>query len=376
MTPATDPEPEFRPLDEPEIPVDLTDPFRELDDEQIAALEEWQARHDKWEALRDRTGIIDLGPIMRGGAELPSMLVEDMLAEGVAHLTFGQYENAKSWVRAWNAATLIREEKNVLWLDMEMGRRQTANRLLALGLTAEQVHDHFTYLEFPMLDESSGMRAVLGRIYRDHDLSYGVLDAQTEAMAVAGLDDYRGGDLARWFSWYVSPALAEGITFDIIDHTGHSESGRAIGGKHKANQAKVMILVETVEAFDRHTLGLVKLTRTKNALDAAIPETLMLEMGGDGAGGFICRPTDRIVPPTERAGRAAAQNQDVQNAVRAVVPADESEAQTENWIVAHAEGAAIGHPSIARNQLKLLVESGDVLKRPGPNRSELHWLAP
>jgi hypothetical protein len=43
-------------------------------------------------------------------------------------------------------AALIRAEKRVAWVDLEMGRESIAERLLAFGLRPDEVSAHLSYL--------------------------------------------------------------------------------------------------------------------------------------------------------------------------------------------------------------------------------------
>jgi AAA domain-containing protein len=358
-----------RPRLEPDLADAIADIGRDLSQEEIAAYTEYEKALERWELVREYSGMIDLAELMEGESERPEMLVKDRLPVGQQVTLFGPYGQGKTWVALADAAEVIRSGRNVLWGDLEMGRRGTADRFKAIGLTPQEVREHLTYLEHPRLDGDPAMRALWQSVIDKHQPALVIIDAQTEAMAVAGLDDYRGIDVATWYGWYVAPVLEMSGTVELLDHVPHT-GGRPIGAVHKANQARTMFEITTVQPFDRDHLGLLRMVRTKNSFDAPIPEEQLYELGGDGVGGFVFRATDRLVPDSKAAKAVGAQHE--QNRVWAVVPADEADALSGNQ-VAQKTGLTRNK---ALKHLGDLVQMEWILTKDGPNRSVLHWRAP
>jgi hypothetical protein len=182
---------------------------------------------------------------------------------------------------------------HVVWVNLEMGRDRTAERLKTLGLTPDEARDRLTYLESPMMPgerDDTGWRPFWSMVMQRNKPALVVIDAVTEALSVAGLDDYRGIDVARWHAWYATPALREDAAVVYIDHTPHG-GARTIGSVHKENQAKVVLVVTCPKPFGRDRLGEIKIKCTKNTHAAAIPDEQRYQIGTSALGGqFVFEP--------------------------------------------------------------------------------------
>lgn len=357
-----------RPRLEPELAEALANRWHDLTEEDIAAYAEYEAACTRWELIRDYSGMIDLSELMEGESKRPAILVKDRLPAGQLVTTFSPYGQGKTFEAQANAVAVIRSGRNVVWVDWEMNARGIADRFKAFGLTPEEVREHLTYLQHPRFDGDPAMHALWRSIISKHEPALAVFDAQTAAFSVAGIDDYRGIEVGRWIGWYVEPVLEIGGTVEALDHVPWT-GGRPIGTVHKANQSRTMWEVECVEPFSRDHVGLLKMTLRKNTFDAELPKEQMYELGGDGAGGFVFRPTDRLVPNSKAAKAVGAQHE--QNLVYAAVPHDEADARSGNQI---SSSSGVSRTKTATH-LGNLVQMGLIVTKDGPNRSTLHWRA-
>jgi hypothetical protein len=116
-----------------------------------------------------------------------------------------------------------------------------------------------------------------------------VIDAQTEVLADAGLNENSGTDVGKWMSWYLTPAMKLGVTTVFLDHVGHDEAKRSRGSGHKGNAAKVELAVKVVKDFDRNAVGVIQVTQMKNTLAAPIPKDQWFRIGGTP---FVLEPCD------------------------------------------------------------------------------------
>src|SRR5436305_3354202 len=162
-------------------PYDLPLPafFQEMVDQLLAADE----------SRRATLGLVDLAEVMRGEDTEPTMLVPDLVVERDHALWFGPKESLKTWVALYAAAAVMAQRKTVVWVDKEMGRRNIANRLRIMGVPAEAVEDYLVYCEYPTLDCSRESRALWEAMLREFAPAMIVVDAQTEVLADAGLNE-------------------------------------------------------------------------------------------------------------------------------------------------------------------------------------------
>jgi hypothetical protein len=267
-------------------------PLTPEDEQQLVQYEQEVGR-------RELIGLVDLAAVMEEGGTEPAMLFPELLVRGEHHTYFGTRESLKTWLLLWIVAHVIATE-TVVWIDKEMGRKNLADRLLALGVTPEVVRERFVYLEFPTLDCSTESRAVWRMVLDDVQPALVCVDAYTEVLADADLNENSGTDIEKWAKAYITPARRLGITTVMIDHTGHSDDGRPVASRQKGAAAKVELSVRKRGKIDRETIGPVEVRCTKNTVAAPIPATQTFRAGGDGAGHFVC---DRAAAPAAVDGR-------------------------------------------------------------------------
>jgi hypothetical protein len=90
------------------------------------------------------------------------------------------------------AAVLICQGERVLWVDYEMGRMAIAERLQALGLRPEDVSANLFYLEMPTFGASVDDRDLWAALVQQVQPKLVVWDAQTEALALADVEENSG----------------------------------------------------------------------------------------------------------------------------------------------------------------------------------------
>jgi AAA domain-containing protein len=254
--------------------------------------------------VRSRLNVVDLGELMRKGPTRPRVLVPDRIVAGVHHSFFGPPECAKTWILGDCIGALIKEGKNVVWVDWEMGGEAVAQRLLDLGADPEDVSKHLTYLDAPDKDGTSASRSDWAELMDEVRPVLVVWDSFTEALSAAGLDDNKATDIGRWQGWYLDAARKVGAATVTLDHTGHADAGRARGSGHKRAAAKVEWEIKKLRKFDNDSVGLVEMTLRKNSLSADLPKSQLIEIGAED-GQFILRPTN-VAPPAASGGNSPA----------------------------------------------------------------------
>ena len=107
----------------------------------------------------------DLGPLLRDGVPPPGLLCDDLLYRATVHTLTGPPDCGKTTL-AWHwALALLRDGQGVACFDEECGPEQTAEKLLALGATAELAAG-LHYFPFPGRTWGAGDIIDLGKAVR------------------------------------------------------------------------------------------------------------------------------------------------------------------------------------------------------------------
>lgn len=230
---------------------------------------------------------VNVARIMREGVPPVEMALPGWLVAGELHWLFGDAESAKTWLALRLALDVMEAGGVVAWFDEELGEAVIAERLLTLGAEPEVVELRFAYFPFPswqMTEADRTEHLELLRALRRAGLWLAVYDTATDMLAEADLDENSGVDVTRWVKAYPEQARQLGAAQLVLDHTGHGEKHRAVGSRAKRSKAKVQLLMELKERFDRNRLGAVSVTLKKNTRGADIPALRRFQVGGDGDG--------------------------------------------------------------------------------------------
>jgi AAA domain len=338
-----------------------------LTDDEQAAWNAYQAQLEEAEARRSALSLVRLGDVMEGGDTEPEMLAVGLLVRAMHHVIYGTKESGKTWLLLVTAAQLVARGETVVWVDEEMGRRDLANRLKTLAADPDVVNERFVYLEYPALDGSSGSRALWAMLLEAKRPALVVVDAQTEVLAAADLNENLGTDVAKWNSWYLSPARAIGAATAFIDHTGHDTSGRPVGSRHKGAQSKVELEVTRVKRFSVNSVGVIKVRETKNTPSADIASEQFFELGGKATGDdtfeFVFRRTGK--PGVQLTDKTEAmRRQKIEAKVRG---ADRPLSKTE------IHGLTGGKKQAVLNTIDSLIEEGSLVAQDGKRGLVYTW---
>ena len=217
--------------------------------------------------------------------------------EGELHWIYSAPEAAKTWVALALLKFVLDGGGVVLWVDEELGYTEIARRLLYLGADPDAVTERFIYNFFPAwgtYHDDDQEWEEMATILRP-DLV--VIDTVTDAFAEAGVDENSGLEVTRWVKTYLEPPRRLGAAIACLDHT-TKDGGNidyAIGTRAKRAKAKVQyhLSIAAKDRFDDKTEGVVKVTRTKNTVAAALSKRVRKFRIGGGEnrpGGFTFRP--------------------------------------------------------------------------------------
>lgn len=199
------------------------------------------------------------------GRRAPSVLRRHddvpLFYRGTVNALIGESESGKSWVALLACTQELEAGGAVTYLDFESDEVEVTDRLLALGVDAEDIFDRFTYVR----PEEAGTAEDFAS-YLSADLI--ILDGITEAMALYALSPLDNSDYALFHAALCKPLTKGGAAVVTIDHVTKSKDGRgtyALGGQHKkAALDGCALIVDPVEPFGRERHGWSRLTIAKD----------------------------------------------------------------------------------------------------------------
>lgn len=186
-----------------------------------------------------------------------------LIYPGLVHDFHGESESGKSLVAQAVCADLILKGQEVVYLDFESGPGPMAQRMLAFGLTVEQITRQFIYVRPELnpyaLTETEAFKALLSR-----QPALVVLDGVTDALVQFGASSKDNDEITKWHR-YVPRTIADRTKAAVvlIDHVikdGESRGRFAIGGQAKlATIDGASYAVEITEPIGKGMRGLVVL---------------------------------------------------------------------------------------------------------------------
>ena len=164
-----------------------------------------------------------------------------MFYAGRVHALNGESETLKSWAALLGCKQAIDKGDNVLYIDFEDDARGIVTRLRALGLSAEEILEHFCYIrpDEPLRtrhDEGTVGAADLLAVLESRRFALAVVDGVTEAMTTEGLELLSNADIATWMRRLPRRIARTGAAVAVIDHLpkDRTNQGRGgVGGQHK-----------------------------------------------------------------------------------------------------------------------------------------------
>ena len=208
----------------------------------------------------------DLAALIKQGVPAPRLLCSDLLYSGGLHSIAGPPDSGKTTVALHWALQLIRTGGTVLFLDEEGGSEIVAEKLIALNATPEEA-ERIRYCPFPARTWHAGDVAALRELAAAARPGLVLWDSSAAFLSRAGMDENSAADVTRFWSAVLTPLAREhGAAVVVIDHdvkTGEA-SRFARGSGAKLGATDVAFKVGIVQAFDRTTNGVLRLTVTKD----------------------------------------------------------------------------------------------------------------
>lgn len=336
-----------------------------------------EAHTDDFEADDNEWQPIDLVAIARqiiDGTYQPTMPTVLDVENGMplfykerVNLLFGESGGGKTWIALAAIAATVAVGRRALMIDYEDNPNGIAERLVALGVTLEQMRN-LDYIN-PTQSMSSGWEALADT---PHVYDLVVLDSTGEAMAAGGVNSNDDGEVAQWFAivkkFLRLPGKPAVITLDHVPKNQEGQLLFSIGSQRKrAAITGASYRVDTIKEPAKGKDGELKLTvakdrpgnRPKNTIACHI-EMRSLEGGRLEVVAVHKQPSltdDGKFRPTGYMQRVS------------------------NWLDFHPKASArdirdgvTGKTTVVNEALAVLVAEGYVKVEPGPRGASMHTL--
>jgi hypothetical protein len=183
-----------------------------------------------------------------------------LLYPGKRHLISGESDAGKSMVLHCLQREEIQAGHCVLHFDFEQGRSETLQRLLALGLTEQDIETGFIYVapDEPIAQHLPDVLAVIEQ-RRPSIVSF---DSFGNLAELHGLDENKRQDIGLLYRTIIEPTVLQtGAAALILDHLAKDPRSNkyAIGSERKVGIPDVHLRAECVAPLGRGRRGIVKL---------------------------------------------------------------------------------------------------------------------
>lgn len=224
--------------------------------------------------------IADLFDTEQQEPEIGSFLGEDMTSNGgvfyrgKVNEVHGPSESGKTMFVLAVAAQEIEAERHVVMVDYEDDGRAIVNRLrFVFGLERDQIEKYFHYFRPDTPFTETGLDHITGI----GEVSFCIIDAVTESMAVSQLDGRNENEVATWYNEFPKRLAKTGMGVVLVDHTPQDNHQRQIGSQHKKSAVDgVSYTAEPVYPFVKGQLGHLRIRVAKDKIgsirQAALPQ--------------------------------------------------------------------------------------------------------
>lgn len=241
---------------------------------------------------------------MTGEMEPHPELVEGLVYASKVTWLQGEPGGGKTIFALWLAVQCANQGYRVMMLDEESGPKMTGERLAALGGDPDTMDELFWYYPFSSINVMDpDHRRNFNEALAEAQPKIILFDSVADILAQAGLRENENDDINSLVKHFVDPLRTQDVACVFIDHMtkAQSDGGWARGAGSKKSKTDAAWTFSATKAFDKTTIGRVSLKRAKDRL-GQLPLTHLFQMGGDGEGNIIVKPTQvakDIVSPSD-----------------------------------------------------------------------------
>jgi hypothetical protein len=209
---------------------------------------------------------VSLAETSRRGVPDPVLLCDGLLYEGGLHSIAAAPDAGKTTLALFWAVQLLRQERNVIFLDEEGGEEIVVEKMHALGASHEEL-EFMSYVPFPGRAWDDDDIGELMSFAKEINPAMMLIDSSAAFLARAGLDENSAPAVTSWWSRVLTPVARDiGAAVLVIDHdVKNSEASRyPRGSGAKLAALDVQIKVTMTTPFTREQDGNLKVIITKD----------------------------------------------------------------------------------------------------------------
>jgi hypothetical protein len=214
----------------------------------------------------------DLTDLIRNGVPAPRLICHNLLYPNGVHSLAAEPDVGKTTFAWWCAVQIMRDGGLVCAFDEECGPEMTAEKLIGLGATEEQIERQLRYHPFPARMWHDADILALTEEVDKYAPSLVIFDSSAAFMARADLDENVSGDVTRFYLKVVRPlAVTHRSAVIVLDHEAKNatQGGQPTSRYAKGNGAKLAAIdvqwkLAAVQPFTRNEDGVLSLTCTKD----------------------------------------------------------------------------------------------------------------
>jgi hypothetical protein len=312
---------------------------------------------------------------------------------GLLHTVIAESEAGKTWLALHVAMQEMVKGEVVFYFDFEDSKHGIVQRLMAMGCPPEVIERQFRYArpDEPFDRVRDGVTAQLRR----EKPSLAIVDGVTEVMIQNRWRQKENDDIAQFYQLMLRPMTDTGAAVVTLDHLPKSEEGSAgrggIGGVHKLNGIDgAAYRLKPVQVIAKGKQGLSQLTIDKDRHgevkrhqeDGKAIADLIVDAEGEGDEVAVSLELPRLsaefIAQREARNNEKKEREDAE--VRAFVEGfvAENPGPTRNRILLECGEAGLGKKAKIGRILDTMTDPdqfGTLIVRPGPNKSQQHFLA-
>lgn len=253
---------------------------------------------------------VDLAPFLDGTWNPPTPTIikcgpsSSLMYAGKINALIGESGCGKSWLAMHACAERIRQNETVIYIDMEDHAGSVSSRMIALGISPNELIDRFIYVH-PDAAYGPVAATLVESLVAERGVTLAVIDSTGESMALEGVVANHDEEVAAWFRRIPRSLAGLGCGVILLDHVVKDPGARGLyaSGSQRKRAAidGAAFLVDAAVPPSRTTEGHLRLTCAKDRHGTFRAGQVVAEVilgVDDGAGKIRVRPATGSHRPT------------------------------------------------------------------------------